>query len=432
VSAVLAPVAPTDLTQPGALAALRRGFDQREGDVLAFVPEEGRWERLEAEVARLAGDRAAHRRDPLYGLPLGVKDIFHVDGFPTRAGSELPPEELAGPESTAVTRLRAAGALVVGKSVTTEFAYFSPGPTRNPTAPGRTPGGSSSGSAAAVAAGLVPVALGTQTIGSICRPAAYCGVVGFKPTYDRVPRDGVIPLSPSLDHVGWLAASVELADRVAAVLCDDWRSVAVSARPTLAIPVGSYLERCSPGGLATFRGVCARLAAEGFKILEVAAMPTRLEVTAMPDYAAIDARHRLLVAAEAWQVHADWFARYGERYHAETRALLERGRDADALAVGLAWVGRARLRVQLEALMDLHGIDLWITPPAPGPPPLGLESTGDPVMNLPWTHAGMPALALPVGRDADGLPHGIQLVARAGDDEVLLTSGASLAEELDQ
>jgi Asp-tRNA(Asn)/Glu-tRNA(Gln) amidotransferase A subunit family amidase len=420
VSAVLAGAAPPDLTRRGALELLWRRYEEREPELRAFVAEPGRKERLAAAVAALESRwPPGGRRPPLCGLPVGVKDIFHVDGLPTRAGSALPPEELAGPQSTAVTRLLAAGALLVGKTVTTEFAYFAPGPTSNPAAPGRTPGGSSSGSAAAVAAGLAAVALGSQTIGSICRPAAYCGVVGFKPTYDRVPRDGVVPLSPSLDHVGWLAGDVRLAGEVAAALCDDWRSpVVVPSRPVLGIPTGAYLERASPGALASFRVACARLAAAGIEVREAPAFAR---------FDAIDARHRLLVAADAWRVHAAWFARFGDRYHDETRALLARGRDADPAAVEAARSGRASLRTELESLMAAHGIDLWISPAAPGPPPLGLAATGDPVMNLPWTHAGLPTLALPAGRDAEGLPHGVQLSGRAGADEEVLSWGEPLA-----
>jgi len=418
-STLLAASAPTDLTQPGALEALRRAFEEREPEVLSFLPEDGRWERLAAAVGALLErwpDPA--QRPPLFGLPVGVKDIFHVDGFATHAGSAVPADELAGPQSAAVTRLLDAGALILGKTVTTEFAYFAPGPTRNPAAPGRTPGGSSSGSAAAVAAGLAPVALGSQTIGSICRPAGYCGIVGFKPSHERVPRDGVVPLSPSLDHVGWLAADVEIARRVAAVLCDDWRaSVALPPRPVLGVPEGPYLDRATAEGLANFRAACARLAAAGCEVRSV---------EAMPDFAEIDRLHRLLVAADAWEVHQLWFPRYGERYHAKTRELLERGRDADPAEVAKASAGRNSLRAELGALMNAHGLDLWITPAAPGPPPLGLDGTGDPVMNLPWTYAGVPALALPAGRDGEGLPHGVQLTARFAQDEELLALGAAL------
>ena len=420
-SPLLADAAPTDLTRPGALEALRRAFAAREPEIRAFVDEPDRWNRVAAAVATLSTrwPLPAHR-PPLFGLPVGVKDIFHVAGLPTRAGSDLPPEELAGPQSDAVTRLLDAGAVVLGKTVSTEFAYFAPGPTRNPAEPGHTPGGSSSGSAAAVAAGLAPVALGSQTIGSICRPAAFCGVVGFKPTFDRVPTGGVVPLAPSLDHVGWLAASVALAERLAASLCDGWRSpVVVPARPVLGVPEGPYLERASGDGRASFELARTRLVAAGFAVLPVPALRS---------FAEIETRHRLLVAADAWAVHERWFARYGGRYHAQTVALLERGRAADAATVAVARAGRASLRAELEAAMATAGIDLWLSPAAPGPPPPGLESTGDPVMNLPWTYAGMPALALPAGRDAAGLPCAVQLVARWGHDEELLAWGAPLAQ----
>jgi Asp-tRNA(Asn)/Glu-tRNA(Gln) amidotransferase A subunit family amidase len=412
--------APRDLTMPGALAELRRRFEESEPDVLAFLPEEGRWDRIAAAVdAALAHWPEGGWRPALLGLPIGVKDIFHVQGFPTRAGTTLPPACFAGPQATAVTRLVAAGAIVVGKTVSTEIAFFAPGPTRNPTAPGRTPGGSSSGSAAAVAAGLCPLALGSQTIGSICRPAAYCGVVGFKPSYERVPRAGVVPLAPSLDHVGWLASDVGMAASVAAELCDRWRrAVAVSARPTLGVPTGPYLERATPGAREALERALARATAAGCAVRRVAVMP---------DFDAVDARHRLLVAAEAWAEHAERHARFPDRFHAETEALFARGRAADPAAIADARAGRERLRGALETTMRAAGIDLWIAPAAPGPPPEGLARTGDPVMNLPWTHAGMPALALPAGRD-EGLPFGVQLVAHGGADEELLAWGAALAE----
>jgi Asp-tRNA(Asn)/Glu-tRNA(Gln) amidotransferase A subunit family amidase len=215
---------------------------------------------LPSELAARHPDRA--RRPPLFGVALGVKDAFHVDGLPTRAGSRLPPEVLQGPEGPCVAALRQAGALVVGKTVTTEFTYFAPGPTRNPRNPKHTPGGSSSGSAAAVAAGLVPLALGTQTIGSITRPAAFCGVVGFKASYGRISRDGVIPLAPSLDQVGFFTAGVDGAARVAPLLVREWRHAHPEGRPVLGVPEGPYLESASPEGLAHFREVCRRLTAD--------------------------------------------------------------------------------------------------------------------------------------------------------------------------
>src|SRR5262249_2824459 len=159
----------------------------------------------------------------LYGVLIGVKDIFRATGFPTRAGSRLPPELLAGDEASCVTLLKSRGALILGKTVTAEFAYIDPGPTRNPYNLDHTPGGSSSGSAAAVAAGYCSLALGTQTIGSVIRPASYCGIVGFKPSYDRIPTDGVIHVSKALDHVGLLMQDVPGMALAASILCREWR-----------------------------------------------------------------------------------------------------------------------------------------------------------------------------------------------------------------
>ncbi|MEP7357446.1 MAG: amidase, partial [Anaerolineales bacterium] len=188
-----------DLPLADYLAVLEARFADVEPSIHAFMPGIERFARLRGEAEALEKRWPAPAgRPPLFGVAVGVKDIMRVDGLPTTAGSQLPPEEFEGPESACVSLLRAAGALMVGKTVSTEFAYFGPGPTRNPRNIDHTPGGSSSGSAAAVAAGLAPLTLGTQTVGSLIRPAAFCGVVGYKPSYDRISKKDVIPLSPSL------------------------------------------------------------------------------------------------------------------------------------------------------------------------------------------------------------------------------------------
>ena len=407
------------------LSALEQHIATLEPELSALVAEDDRFGRLREEAAALAAKYPTQTlRPPLYGVPVGVKDIFKVDGLPTRAGTDLPPELFAGPEATCVTALRNAGALVLGKTVTTQFAYFAPGPTRHPLSATlgevRTPGGSSSGSAAAVAAGYTPLALGTQTIGSVIRPAAFCGVVGFKPTYGRVSTEGLIPLAPSADTVGWFALSVEDAVAAARVIIPDWEDTRYEIRDTsketgrllLGVPQGPYLERASPEALAHFRGVCNRLAAAGYRILSV---------PAMADFDDIVARHNRLVAAEAAQVHAVWFDAYPEAYHPKTAELIRRGQAVTSGEYEHASAGRAQLREELHELMTRHGIDLWIAPAAVGVAPRGLESTGDPVMALPWTHAGLPALSLPAGTDAAGWPLGLQVVGRFGEDERLLS-----------
>lgn len=401
-----------------ALEDLESLLAEREPEILALLPDPGRLDRLRREAAVLSRrwpDPAA--RPPLYGVLAGVKDVFHVSGFPTGAGSRLPPEELAGDEGPAVAALRGAGALILGKTVSTEFAYFAPGATHNPRRPGHTPGGSSSGSAAAVAAGYCPLALGTQTIGSILRPAAYCGIVGYKPSRGRISCEGMIPLAPSLDHVGVLARDVSAAARAAAVLAAGWQRRDPGRRPRLGVPEGPYLTHASEEGMAHFRATCERLAGAGYEIEPVAAFP---------DFALIAARHRRIVAAEAARVHALWFERHESLYHEKTRDLIRQGQAVTAVELAVDLAACEALRHTLEAQMRERGLDLWISPPAQGAAPEGLESTGDPVMNLPWTQAGLPALALPAGQNDAGLPLGLQVVAHFGEDEALLAWGREL------
>ncbi len=398
-------------------------FGTREGELRAFVPEAGRFDRLRREARELL-ERHPNPEDrpPLFGVPVGVKDVFHVHGFLTRGGSRLPPEELHGLEAESVTALKAAGALILGKTVSTEFAYFVPGPTRNPRNPGHTPGGSSSGSAAAVGAGLCPLAIGTQTIGSVCRPAAFCGVVGYKPSYDRISRSGLLPLAPSLDHTGTFTADAAGAELAAGLLCRDW-SPATDAdrRPVLAVPEGPYMERASDEGRRHFGDALSRLAEAGYRIESI---------PALDDFARVEARHGVIVAAEAARVHAGWFPRFEDLYHAKTAELIRRGQQVSPENLNVALAGCGHLRRRLMALMEEHGIDLWITPAAPGAAPAGLESTGDPVMNLPWTQAGLPALSLPAGRNAEGLPLGLQLVGRWWGDENVLGWGRKIERAL--
>ena len=405
------------------LEQLEERFAQREPALKAFLPEEDRFARLhrEAEEA-LAAHPDPRSRSPLFGIPIGVKDMFHVDGLPTHAGSRLPPEELAGPQAEAVTRLREAGALIAGKTVTTEFAYYAAGPTRNPHSPQHTPGGSSSGSAAAVAAGLCPAALGTQTIGSIIRPAAFCGVVGFKPSFGRISAEGLIPLAPSLDHVGFLTVDVAGAITLATALLKELKEESSGRagyfrQPVLGIPEGPYLSHASEEGLAHFRETCDRLTSR----YEVRPVP------AMADFSRIVARHYRLMAAEASQVHADWFRRFPDLYAPQTVELIERGREIPPQQTKQDRAGCKTLCDELTALMDKHGIDVWLSPSAPGPAPRRLAGTGDPVMNLPWTHAGLPTLGVPAGRNADGLPMGLQLTGRWLGDEDLLHFGRKIA-----
>lgn len=394
------------------LERLEANFELREPEVLAFLPEEDRFDRLRSQAEALVRSIPdPYSRPPLFCVPFGIKDIFHVEGFETRAGSNLPEAVLKGREAQSVRLLKEAGALIMGKTVTTEFAYFAPGPTRNPHNIEHTAGGSSSGSAAAVAAGLCPAATGSQTIGSVIRPAAYCGVTGYKPTYDRISRSGIIPLSPSLDHVGLFTSDVSDADLVASVLCPDWQVAVIDRMPVLGVPEGPYLQRASEDGLKQFRQTCTRLEGAGYQVKPV-------EILA--DFDKIVESHRKIMAAETAQVHADWYKEYSQLYDGRTSELIEEGFTITAGELAEALTSRQWLRRTLMAEMDRLGVDLWIAPAATGPAGHGLLSTGDPIMNLPWTHGGLPVVNLPTGFNSSGLPYGLQIVGHWYADEILL------------
>lgn len=437
-----------------AMASFRRGELDAAGyvDVLtrqvmrgaafaAFVGEsdDERSARLQHEVAALV-ERFPHpdRRPPLFALPFGVKDAYRTRGLPMRVGSRLDPRFCAklafvgdpalpavdptGEDADAVALLRAAGGLVLGLTVSTELTYFAPGPTRNPWHLDHTPGGSSSGSAAAVGGGLSPLALGTQTIGSIVRPAAFCGAVGFKPTYERISRRGLVPLAPATDHAGVIAADVATATAAAAVLCQNWRSqpahdeddAGVRRRPVLGLPEGPYLAAASPLALAHLAEVVARLRERGW---QVRSAPT------LADFPAVTSRHRRLLAGEVARFHP-WIADHRDELDPRTVDLFTLGLGVVDDELAELRDARATLAADLAGDAARAGIDLWLTPAAPGPAPAWIAATGDPVMNLPWTQAGLPAVGLPAGFTADGLPLGIQLVGAHGDDEALLATAA--------
>lgn len=408
-------------TEPNEYIGTLEGRAERfEPRIETLLDEPDRWGRLDREARALEArfdDPAI--RPPLFGVPVGVKDIFTVEGFPMNAGSTVPPETVTGPEADSVRALKDAGALVLGRTVTTEFAYFEPGPTRNPHDTDHTPGGSSSGSAAAVAAGLCPLALGSQTIGSVIRPAAFCGVVGLKPTYGRIPIGGVLPVAPSVDHVGFFTQDVAGAELAASVLYEHWRPERVE-KPTLGVPEGPYLEQAEDEALDAFREQVARLEEAGYDVRRV---------DLLGDIEDVNERHQALVAAETALSHSERFAEYGDLYAEATAELIREGHEVTVGELSEARIGRGGLREAVEREMDRKGVDVWLCPGAPGPAPEGIDNTGDPVMNLPWTHSGQPAMALPAG-ELEGLPLGLQCVARYGDDERLVGWAEGIAEAL--
>jgi len=400
-----------ELTINDYLGELRKRTEAIEPEVQSLVDEPD-WERLESQAADLDDDL------PLYGVPVVVKDIFHVDGFLTKANSSVPAEVLAGPEASCVTRLREAGCLVFAKAVTAEFATRKPGPTRNPHDPGHTPGGSSSGSAAAVAAGLCPLSLGTQTAGSTLRPAAFCGVVGFKSTFERIPRDGVIELASSLDHVGIYTQDVAGMQEAAAVICDGWEDdVDPPDEPTLGVPTGPYLDQVSEAGADAFAEHLAVLDKVGYEISEI---------ELFDDFNEAYGRHRTLLDAEVALAHHERFDAYEDEYSEYLTETVRDGRSETIETLARVREYQETFTADVRKTMAKQGVDLWICPPALGTAPEGIESTGDACMNMPWTLAGMPAVSLPGGA-VDGLPVGLQVIADTGEDERLLEWAEEIA-----
>jgi Asp-tRNA(Asn)/Glu-tRNA(Gln) amidotransferase A subunit family amidase len=343
---------------------------------------------------------------------VGVKDIFHVAGMTTTCGAAAAFHTRATEDATSVARLRAAGAVILGKAHTTEFAYFEPAPTRNPWNPAHTPGGSSSGSAAAVAARMAPLALGTQTVGSVLRPAAYCGVVGFKGTHGLIPTDGVVPLAWSLDHVGVFAHGVADVALAASVLSSRPLPAAGTAPPRLAL-APELLERATPEVAGLVRATAERLARAGATVSEVA----------LPDsFAGLHAAGRTVLEVEAAAYHEDLYKAHAGEYRPRTRELIAGGLARPAVAYVRAQRARLAFRDDVMPLLAAH--DALLSPTAPSPAPEGFATTGDPWFCAPWSFAGTPAISLPVGVSALGLPHAVQLVAAAGHDAALLAVAA--------
>lgn len=386
-------------------------FAAVDAKIQAFVAEEDRFSRLRLDAKALM-ERYPQQsaRPPLFGALLGIKDIFHAEGFTTRAGTAVPPQLFAGEEARIVTRLNDAGALVVGKTTTTEFAYFEPGPTRNPHNLGHSPGGSSSGSAAAVAAGLAHVALGTQTVGSVIRPAAYCGIVGYKPSFDHVSTAGLVTFSLSADHVGFFCQNVADMLAVAKAVVEDCAEGMSPARlPVLGVPDGAYLRQST--ALGAFEAHCRRLEKAGY---------TLVRVSILDDIESIAACHQDMIAAELAQEHRSWFAEHGELYRPRTAALIRYGGTISRERLEQVRAHRGIFRDRIHDAMTENGVDLWLCPSAPDVAPAGIGATGDPKMNMPWTHAGLPVITVPAGAGGMGLPLGLQLVARFGADRTLL------------
>jgi Asp-tRNA(Asn)/Glu-tRNA(Gln) amidotransferase A subunit family amidase len=376
-----------------------------------------------ADQSRMSGQPIG----PLHGVPVGIKDIFDTADMPTEYGSAIYAGHTPSRDATVVARLRAAGAVIMGKTVTTEFAYFAPGKTHNPHNPEHTPGGSSSGSAAAVGANMVPLALGSQTNGSTIRPAAYCGVVGFKPTHGLISRHGALLLSRSLDHVGLFANSVDdialLAEQIVGYDEQD-----ADLQPRARIPLGQIAAE-EPPLPPMFAFVKTPYwdrvdedTKEGFaEIIEHLGSQAE-EVKLFPSAADAWQWHQAIMGAEmAHNLAREWTDRR-DLLSEQLRAQIERGREVRAPDYLRALSQVAPLNESFVEIFEQR-YDAILTPAAPSAAPKGLASTGDPAFCTLWTLCGMPAISLPLLQGASDLPIGVQLVGpRHGDARLLRTA----------
>ena len=425
----------TDLSKLGAREAARliAGGRLRVAELVdaclarieAREPEVHAWTYVDAEAVRAqARDCDAQGpRPPLYGVPVGIKDIIDTADMPTAYGSRIYVNHRPAADADCVARVRAAGGIVLGKTVTTEFAFRHPfGRTRNPLDPKHTPGGSSSGSAAAVADFMVPLALGTQTGGSIIRPASYCGVYGYKPTFDTFSIRGVRQLSPGLDTLGHFARSIDDLALLASVLST---RLPADAPPWPDTPPRIGFAPIPDWGSAeaesidAVRSAATRLEAEGARVAELAA-PDRFK--------RLGAAHKTIMHTEALRELAFELERHAEGLSAELVEILQRAAAIPAASYHDALALAQACRGQVEALFA--GNDVLLAPSATGEAPAGLGYTGDPVFNAVWTLLHLPCVTIPFARGPHGLPVGVQLIGRPHQDVQLLSAAKWIAARL--
>ncbi|TXL77580.1 amidase [Vineibacter terrae] len=391
------------------LNACRARITEREGAV-------GAWEVVDVRAAMDSTPVAG----PLTGLPVGVKDIIDTAAFATGYGSPIFAGHRPTADAACVATLKQAGALVLGKTVTTEFASAFPGKTRNPHNPAHTPGGSSSGSAAAVADGMVPVALGTQTAGSVIRPAAYCGVVGYKGSYGWTDMAGVRPLAPSLDTLGLFTRRVADIAPVRAVLAKGARA-ATAAR----MPARIRLFRTPMWDQATPE---ARRAVErALRMLGDAGASTD-EAPVPASWTDIVATQLTIMLSDMGRQFAPLLAEHADKLSASIREQIEHGQKITPEAEQAARANADALRAEMATLLPAG--EVWLTLAAPGEAPEGLAATGDPLFNRPWTLLGVPCVALPYRQGPKDLPLSVQLVAARDTDDDLLDAAAWIEDVL--
>jgi Asp-tRNA(Asn)/Glu-tRNA(Gln) amidotransferase A subunit family amidase len=428
---VSAPVAEPDasaLTASAALAQMRAGRLTSEalvqrclGRIAAREAQVGAWECLDADAA-LAAARAADRARAsgadlglLHGIPVGIKDIIDTVDLPTALGSPIYAGRRCSWDAAGVAALRRAGALILGKTVTTEFAFFQPGKTRNPHDPARTPGGSSSGSAAAVADAMVPLALGTQTAGSVIRPAAFCGVFGYKASFGEFALSGIRPFAESLDTLGAFARCVDDLAIVRSALAGSAPESADSPadwRPRIGVCRTPQWDSAADATREAVERTAAHLARAGAQV----------EPLALPEaFAGLVEAQRTVMAYEAARNYAFEQQRHADLLSEPLRALFESGWRIARADCYAAKALLAQARASLPAAMG--GCDVLLAPAVHGEPPLASAGTGDPLFCRTWTALHLPCLAVPAWTGPSGLPVGVQLVAAFGADALLLRAG---------
>lgn len=369
----------------------------------------------ETAAARTREAAHAHWRGPLHGIPLGIKDVIDVQGLPTGAGSPLCGHEAAAADAPLVAALRRAGAVILGKTVTVEFACYDPPVTRNPWNPTHTPGGSSSGSAAALAMGMCLGALGTQTGGSLVRPAAYCGVAACKPTFGRLSMEGIVPVSTSLDHPGPMARKVGdlplLLDGLLGL--SDRRPWRPWQPPRLGVLQKLAPEDADPAVREATQSALERLAHAGAELQPLVVPHLLGDALTM---------HRRIMAAEAAAYHRERFAASRAQYGPKITELLEEGLATSAVDYLAAKDWQQGFRRQAAALLD--DVDALVMPSTHTTAPATRTTTGTPQFQAPWSLAGLPVVSIPCGLAADGMPTALQLVGHWDDDSSLLRMGA--------
>ena len=388
------------------------------------------WVRVDRETVlsdaqeRQAALESGAATGPLHGVPIGIKDIYHISGIPTIAGSKVYADYVPNETAVTIELLRKAGAIMLGKTVTTEFACLDPSHTKNPWNPAHTPGGSSSGSAVSVAARMCPIAMGSQTVGSVLRPASYNGIVGLKPTYGRVSRRGVVPVSWSLDTVGWMGRTVEdmalllqvmagpdELDPVASKLpAGDYLSDLESAKtPKIGLITSFFMEESDQETQQMTRAILDQLKSAGASVVDVT-LPESFD-TAFQD-------QLLIMGVEAAAFHKPMYEKQAADYRPKLREMLRQGLETDAVTYTKALERRLRFSADMRVLAEQA--DVLLTPSTPTAPLADLTNTGDTRFQGPWTSCGLPTITLPAGLAKSGLPMGIQLIASPFEEARLL------------